>query len=70
MSQAPNTQKSDNLLNVEKYQASNDTLKEKLDLLQSRLTTKNLDTLSRAETDQIFKKIAYRKNSLSTKLKR
>ena len=58
MSQAPNTQKSDNLLNVEKYQASNDTLKEKLDLLQSRLTTKNLDTLSRAETDQIFKKIA------------
>ena len=51
MSQAPNTQKSDNLLNVEKFQASNDTLKDKLDQLQNKLTNKNLDALSRAETD-------------------
>tara|TARA_B110000503_G_C6999919_1_gene351082 strand:- start:390 stop:575 length:186 start_codon:yes stop_codon:yes gene_type:complete len=33
MSQAPDTQKSANLINVEKYQATNDTLKEKLDQL-------------------------------------
>ena len=47
-----------NMDNVKTLKGENTALQGKLDKLQNKLQTRNFDTVSRAETDQIFKKIA------------
>ena len=44
--------------NVRQLKGENATLRGKLDVLQDKLQTRNYDSVSRAETDKIFKRIA------------